>query len=842
MPQITAPYHFVPVVPELAVHDAPVFHDVQQTGVDSWSGELLCELEALTPLIAGHYQFEFENATQSLQDAFRQLATNRGAPAGDVAADKKIIEPFTVTSPDATVPDHVLIPGTQLKGMLRQSLQALLAAPMERVAERTFSYRPNLMNAINVRPAIVTQRLPANGSIQSLEVRFVSTTPEVVYVRQTAEATLESWLRTKGTLQPTQNLSDLAISAPIATFSAGISGIEIQVDGFAKKLSLNARTTAPLTNYLLTRYRGGLDGRSTFASAHNDGNPANAYSWALIPNSMSPSSIMIPDPVLRQYVATLRHLADKDAGHLSKHPKHSTELSAMRNQPLDRVVPDSTMPEFLRVAPQVGDLVFVEFKPGTSNKGRPEDIISIGHHFRYRWMYRDSIHNDFDPVRTKSRSDRSDQQRIKQMQAGNLRAVLCPTPLEVPPKADKSGDHQRLLKPQKLSAARGLFGFVGTKSYSSTEPTSFGIAPEKDGNDPNDFHQLAGRIAINWAVEEVGERKVEERFLNPQDQYLVPLRPLGSPKASAVEVYLSQTSPRSSGGTLKTYGDDLGDPASGELNGRKFYLHQPKVRAKPDATEPRFFELCKKNVDWENRSEARITYHILMGQAPIVRFVSKEQTKFRFSIRFRDLRPWELGAILFVLNSDELLVKHLAEEIGATTPDSKIKRWLSKVPKGHLNERTPLLALKLGHGRPLGLGSVRVRVLELHRLMFASTDSSQPKNLWPTVAETKERNDLIEVTKSLVTALADKLKPASSPNADRNLRRWADDVLYAWLQVHKFAGREVHDYPRGENGDDRTRPIFDYHSAERKEHAKARKFAKGGQPVPSGLKPIDELR
>src|SRR5690606_6600197 len=37
----------------------------------------------------------------------------------------------------------VVIPGDSLKGLLRHELGALLGAPMERVAERSYSYRPN---------------------------------------------------------------------------------------------------------------------------------------------------------------------------------------------------------------------------------------------------------------------------------------------------------------------------------------------------------------------------------------------------------------------------------------------------------------------------------------------------------------------------------------------------------------------------------------------------------------------------------------------------------------------------------------------------------------------------
>src|SRR5690606_39205524 len=39
----------------------------------------------------------------------------------------------------------VVTPGDSLKGLLRHELGALLGAPMERVAERSYSYRPNAL-------------------------------------------------------------------------------------------------------------------------------------------------------------------------------------------------------------------------------------------------------------------------------------------------------------------------------------------------------------------------------------------------------------------------------------------------------------------------------------------------------------------------------------------------------------------------------------------------------------------------------------------------------------------------------------------------------------------------
>lgn len=137
MTKQAAPYHFVPVHPELAILDTPVFHDIQHDDKDFWSGQLECEMTALTPLLVGHFQYNFEHLDETLK---KQLNQSFGV---EFVKDKKILEPLTLPG-DGNSPGPVVIPGTSLKGMIRHSLSALLSAPMERVNERRFTFRPNL--------------------------------------------------------------------------------------------------------------------------------------------------------------------------------------------------------------------------------------------------------------------------------------------------------------------------------------------------------------------------------------------------------------------------------------------------------------------------------------------------------------------------------------------------------------------------------------------------------------------------------------------------------------------------------------------------------------------------
>ncbi len=59
----------------------------------------------------------------------------------------------------------VLLPGDSLKGLLRHELGALLGAPMERVAERSYSYRPNSLYPSDPNPRLVPRlaRVPDGG-------------------------------------------------------------------------------------------------------------------------------------------------------------------------------------------------------------------------------------------------------------------------------------------------------------------------------------------------------------------------------------------------------------------------------------------------------------------------------------------------------------------------------------------------------------------------------------------------------------------------------------------------------------------------------------------------------
>ena len=214
----------------------------------------------------------------------------------------------------------------------------------------------------------------------------------------------------------------------------------------------------------------------------------------------------------------------------------------------------------------------------------------------------------------------------------------------------------------------------------------------------------------------------------------------------------------------------------------------------------------------------------------LARFVSRPETEFKFAVRFRDLRSWELGAFLFVLTADEHQVRHLAKSLGLSE-NAKLSQWLEGIPLRKWNvdakAKRPLLALKLGHGRPLGLGSVRIEVEQVSRL--------QLKNGMPSLDDAEPG----AVCRETVAKLAEKIKHGRSPE---QIQRWADSVLLPWLQVHRYAGRKAFDYPSAPDKKG-ERTIYNYHTNQRRLHAEGRKRPKrpGQAPRRGGLKSLDDL-
>ena len=125
----TKPYGFV-AIPAMFSSEEPVWHD-GASSKGRLSGEVRFEMTNLTPLLVGWER------RKVVEEGLAQVKFENK----DLPDDKAVLCPLRAPNIKGR---PVLISGDSLKGLLRHELGALLGAPMERVAERSYSYRPNL--------------------------------------------------------------------------------------------------------------------------------------------------------------------------------------------------------------------------------------------------------------------------------------------------------------------------------------------------------------------------------------------------------------------------------------------------------------------------------------------------------------------------------------------------------------------------------------------------------------------------------------------------------------------------------------------------------------------------
>ena len=354
----------------------------------------------------------------------------------------------------------------------------------------------------------------------------------------------------------------------------------------------------------------------------------------------------------------------------------------------------------------------VVFQPGDmiwvewETNTNKECIVSLGWHYYYRWAYIDTVR--------------------KKGGTSERRGLFA---LDEERKPDGDG------APEKLSPVRRLFGYTGDNEGSA------GIGQEE-------HTQLMGRISINAGLEVINPGDTDaQRFLGPTF-----LKELGIPRPSAVEFYLKQphhpAMRPSDQATLVTYGDAAGYDVPGELAGRKFYMDREDTYT----GEP------WKDASNADRSNKRSTL-ALEASCP--------ERLFRFTLRFRDLEPAELAAVLVALCPHQF-----HGLLGGEHPD------------GYCS--------KLGYARPLGWGSVRIEAKAL--LLLGSTNSK-------TVLQ--DQGDLITWTK------------ASYP------------MQQEWLNIHRHKHPDARDYPRDGNGNIYA---FHSHIRARHSRSRRYRNHKGGKP------------
>jgi len=656
----------------------------------------------------------------------------------ELGTDGLRVSPAATTLEEAGWSERrAIIPGTSIKGSIRQAISAFMNAPMERVTERLFSYRPNVAASnvdkapLNYFPAVV-DRIYDDGAIR---VTVIDGPNKVKFV----ESPRAGDLHNEANLKLHEDILNTLVPGELLP-PASMQHYRIDNNRFLFDLN------SPLNNrggYRVLKYATGIDGNAVLAELAKDNDEEGEeprfkhHFRALVLDAdidTKRNGLTIETDVVGQYQRTLAMLADQYQGHLSRIPGRDK----IKN--LDEIAKAVE-----RNGPRPNQLIYVEAR--MSPQGTPLEIVSFGTHFRYRWAYADSVREVLiDP----------------DTGAMDTRVELRPASGERIASRNDNFQHG------KLTGARLLFGYTADRASGS-----IGIG---DGS----FARFAGRIAINHAIElvEPGKEGPESRFLylrglTGDARFLLPLRILGAPKPSAVEHYVQQDGVGEIHGATVTYGDLTGyGPKGGKLNGRKFYRHQPiGVPLGPLAGNESFLA--------EN-------HDICIGdQAGLARLVSRPGTRYRFTVRFRDLRQWELGALLLAMQPD------LIAGLPADTLEPKLCSVIDEARNMRQDDRQPLFALKMGYARPLGFGSVALSVASAR--LFADA------------GQLTEQTAVADWQHKAVLAFTAAMQ-------DRHLG------LIEWLQAIQIAGCTLADYPRANDG-----KVYTHHTNIRKKHAEERR-------------------
>jgi hypothetical protein len=326
------PYGFVPLPAQLTTA-APVWHDGTKSE-GRLSGEVRFEIEALTPLLVGWERGLLGNdehgdwPIESRPEGQGQCMNLDGRWSRPVAADKSVLCPMR--APWGERP--VIIPGDSLKGLLRHELGALLGAPMERVAERSYSYRPNALfpNKPGARLVARLARVPGDG---------------------------------------------------VETRSLGGSGgalvrVPTRLELFPAELEYNKKAGK-------FDFRFDQAGGSAYRGGQGAGTDLNSkrklhHSLTVLRNATTERA-NVPEGAQDGYLATLRHLVDLDYGHFSE--RHPDVPSTVTGDAAKRRIRNAAANEVF----QPGDIVWVEWDT------KEKCIVSVGWHYYYRWAYTDSV-------------------------------------------------------------------------------------------------------------------------------------------------------------------------------------------------------------------------------------------------------------------------------------------------------------------------------------------------------------------------------------------------------------------------------------------------------------------
>jgi hypothetical protein len=373
------PYGFV-TLPSTFSTSEPVWHD-GSSSANRLSGEIRFEMENLTPLLVGWERQQIaatddtvaawnipsnRDTQQDLQQFLQRAACQVHSDADDARRQRNVERARgeyiaklrtqvvqvripgvgrTIASKSVLFPlrapwdlGSVIIPGDSIKGLMRHELGALLGAPMERVSERSYSYRPNLKfpdDAKNRRLEPRLARVISSGSVRVDGVDYPA--PSVVDILRMAT-------RYESSYYPNRDIIEPPVGAE--PYRGGMGG------------------GMPLPDKVLTN-----DARRRLIHTNIDVGTIKVDVW----------KAQIGTARLTQYGRTLEHLLSDEHGHFSgRHPQVGSDKLAQAEG--IRSLKAAALRAF-----QPGDLIWVEWDT------RETRIVSFGWHYYYRWAYQDTI-------------------------------------------------------------------------------------------------------------------------------------------------------------------------------------------------------------------------------------------------------------------------------------------------------------------------------------------------------------------------------------------------------------------------------------------------------------------
>lgn len=292
--------------------------------------------------------------------------------------------------------------------------------------------------------------------------------------------------------------------------------------------------------------------------------------------------------------------------------------------------------------------------------------------------------------------------------------------------AKKSGNLQPCRSNEELCPASRLFGWTPESS---------------DGKEEKHF-PVAGRVRVGVAW--------SEKIMT--DTCLIPLQILGSPKPQYYPFYLRpETGDPSQTGYYATSPEGWWHRA-GLLRGRKFYLHHPNTLCNPHDTEQANQNqsspgspsaACKKvemtpymdkEATGKINKKKEVTPEDLRSHQNVTAAVLPPGAQFAGYVEFESLDDYELGLLLWAIS----------------LADSPLEGCSTR-------------AHKLGMGRPIGMGSVQLKIDYITTWNPLDGWQDNPASGNETV-ETSEADRLVKIFKNwMITG-----EPANSGEPDEN--------------------------------------------------------------------------